>query len=428
VTLASYSRLVRTNRNFRLLWFAQIISEIGDWFYSVAIFSFLLEATGSAQAMALAFVFQVLPQVFTAPTAGVVNDRISRKRVMIFADWSRALIVASMLLVRGPQHLWLLYSLLFLETVMWALFEPGRTAVIPNITKGEETPVANALSSATWAVNFALGAGLGGLAAAYLGRPAVFAINTASFVVSALLIRRMQFEEPHAEGKPPLRFRDLLDFHDLAEGFRYVRESRPRLATMFVKTGTSLLGANWVILPIFGERIFPVQLPGAPASEAGTLGMSLLLCSRGAGAIIGSYSGAQFARLDNLRLRRVVLWGFLFGAIGYSGLRVAPQAALACLCVIIAHMGGSMAWTSSTTLLQQLTEDRFRGRVFSAEYALCMSVLSAVSYSAGIIVDQGVPVRTVAAGTGLLMLIPAVWWMLSQGAWRHSTTSASTSK
>ena len=100
MTLASYWHLLRGNRNLRLLWTAQIVSEMGDWFYSVAIFSFLLELTGSAQMVALAFLMQVLPQCFMAPTAGVINDRVSRRQVMIFADCARAGIVFAMMLVR----------------------------------------------------------------------------------------------------------------------------------------------------------------------------------------------------------------------------------------------------------------------------------------------------------------------------------------
>ena len=72
-------QLVRGNRNFRLLWLAQMVSEIGDWLYAVAIYSLMLELTGSAQAVALAVVLQVLPQLLVAPTAGVLNDRLSRR-------------------------------------------------------------------------------------------------------------------------------------------------------------------------------------------------------------------------------------------------------------------------------------------------------------------------------------------------------------
>src|ERR1700761_1793417 len=124
MSLASYWRLLRGNRNLRLLWCAQIVSELGDWFYTVAIFGFLLELTGSAQMVALAFLMQVLPQTLVSPAAGVINDRISRRKVMMFADWSRAIIVFSMMLVRTRAMLPLLYALLFFETIGWALFEP----------------------------------------------------------------------------------------------------------------------------------------------------------------------------------------------------------------------------------------------------------------------------------------------------------------
>src|SRR6266403_3685448 len=100
VSLASYVRLLRGNGNFRRLWGAQVVSEIGDWFYTLAIYNLLLQLTGHASSVALALVLQVLPQTLIGPAAGVINDRISRKRVMIAADLVRAVVVVSMLLVR----------------------------------------------------------------------------------------------------------------------------------------------------------------------------------------------------------------------------------------------------------------------------------------------------------------------------------------
>src|SRR5712675_1609895 len=75
ISFGSYVRLLGGNRNFRRLWTAQIVSEIGDWFYTLSIYSLLLQFTGRASAVALALVLQVLPQTFIGPTAGVVNDR-----------------------------------------------------------------------------------------------------------------------------------------------------------------------------------------------------------------------------------------------------------------------------------------------------------------------------------------------------------------
>ena len=81
-----------------------------------------------------------------------------------------------------------------------------------------------------------------------------------SFVASALVFRGMTFREPHLENVARFRASDLFDFSPIAEGFRYVRRDPRLLATMFVKAGLGFMGANWVLLPIFGERIYPVHI------------------------------------------------------------------------------------------------------------------------------------------------------------------------
>ena len=292
----AYWQLVRGNPNFRRLWGAQVVSELGDWFYSLAIYSLLLELTGSAAAVALAVVLQVLPQTLVGPTAGVVNDRASRKRVMIAADLARAAIVLGMLFVRTPALVWLVWPLLLMETVMAAFFEPARNAVIPNITTPETLMTANTLSSTTWSFNLAIGATLGGVVAALLGRDAVFILNGASFLVSALLIRRMRFAEPHMEGRSPLRVRDLADFSPIVEGLRYIAGDKRLLATVFVKFGLGLMGSNNVILPILGERVFPIRLEGLSPQRGAMLGMSLLMGARGAGSLHGAVRRRRVVR------------------------------------------------------------------------------------------------------------------------------------
>jgi MFS family permease len=399
-----------------------VVSEIGDWFYSVAIFTFLLAVTGSAQMVAYAFLMQVLPQCFIAPTAGVINDRISRRKVMMFADWSRAAIVLAMMLVRTRAMLPLLFVLLLLETILWALFEPAQRSVIPNITEGDEIPIANALASATWSVNFAVGAGLGGLALVTFGRETVFVLNSLSFIASALLIRKMKFAEPHIENLPRLRPRDLVDFSPIAEGVRYVRRDPKLLATIFVKGGIGLIGSHWVILPVLGERVFPVRLHGMNTAQAGALGMSTLVASRGLGAVAGSFLGGNFAGTNRVRLRWTILAGFAMAAAGCIALGAAGSLAIAIFTLLIAHAGVSACWTASSTLLQKQTDDKFRGRVFSAEFAFSMLMVSISSFAAGQAIDRGIDVRTVAIGTGVLMLVPVAAWLVAGRAWGESAT------
>jgi len=423
ISLGAYLRLVRHNANFRRLWLAQIVSEIGDWFYSLAIYSLLLQLTGKASSVALALVLQVIPQTLFGPVSGVVNDRMRRKRVMIATDLARVVIVFSMLLVRSRSMVWLVYPLLFLESVMWAFFEPARTAVIPNITTSEDLILANTLSSTTWSLNLVAGAALGGIALALLGHDASFVLNALSFLVSAFLISRMHFDEPHAAAFPKLRLRDLLDYSPLVEGLRYVRRDRRLFATVLVKTGLAQMGVSWVLFTVMGQRVFPLRSPGLDPQRGAVLGMSMMMGARGLGALFGPLGAARWAGHRESRLRLGVLVGFLTVGLGYGMLGVAGSLAMACFWVILGHCGGSTVWVFSTTLLQLNTDDKFRGRVFSAELGLSMLTLAVGAYVTGVLVDRGIDPRSVAIATGLAMLIPAALWGRALRLWRAGLTA-----
>jgi hypothetical protein len=214
---------------------------------------------------------------------------------------------------------------------------------------------------------------------------------------------------------------DIFNYRPMLEGFRYVRADSRRTVTLFVKTGLSLIGANWVILPVMGEKLFPVHMPGIAAAEAGTLGMSLLLGSRGIGAMVGSFGGSWFSGTSQTRLRYLVMAGFVLASAGYIALSAAPNVGVAVLSLIVAHAGGSATWVGSTSMLQHLTEDKFRGRVFSAEFAFSMLVLGVVSFGAGVLNDAGMSIRTIAFLTGVIMLAPFLLWVAAQRLWKDAT-------
>lgn len=418
-----YKNLLSENPDFRRLWFAQIVSEQGDWFYTVALYSLLLDLTGSAESIGIAIVLQVVPQVLIAPAAGALNDRLSRKKVMIFADIVRFFVVLAMLLIESPGMVWLIYVLLPLETMAWGLFEPGRSAMVPTILPRRHLVRGNALSAATWSFNLAVGATLGGTVAALFGRPTAFVINALTFLLSAWFISLMRMPEKHIENSPPFRARELFDFTPTLEGIRYVKGDPKRIAVLCLKGGLGLMGAHNVILPIYGERVFPMKEALSDASRAGMLGMSLLMAWRGVGALLGPLIGAAWAGNSERRMRRGIAVGFGMTAAGYALLAVAPNAWLAGLCVVLAHAGGSLIWVFSTTLLMLLTEDRFRGRVFSAEFAIHFLVVSVASYATSTAIDHGVSVREASLYVGLSMLAPLGVWLLVLSFWRNSPDS-----
>ncbi len=424
ITIASYAQLVRGNRNFRRLWLAQIVSEIGDWFYTLSIFTLLLQLTGSAGSVALALVLQVLPQTLVGPMAGVVNDRLKRKHVMIAADLGRCLVVLAMLFVRSRSMVWLVYPLLVLETTMTAFFEPARGAVIPNIASESEVLVANTLSSATWSVNLLIGAAVGGVVAAFFGREVVFGLNALSFLFSAVLIAGMRFAEPHAESAVPLRPRDLVDFSPVLEGIRYIRSHPTLFPAVFAKAGELMVGPSWVIFTVMGTREFAIHGHGINAAGGAMLGMSILLGGRGIGALVGPLVAARWAGENDGRLRTGILFGYLVISAGYGVLGASRSVWMAAVCAMLAHAGGSTVWVFSTTLLQLHTEDRFRGRVFSADLSLGSLTFAVTAYLAGHFLDAGFSARTVATSTGLLMLVPATILALALRASRSRETGA----
>src|ERR1035437_2100565 len=260
--------------------------------------------------------------------------------------------------------------------------EPAHSSVIPNIVSENQVLAANTLASITWSFCLAAGASLGGIAAVWLGRDAVFVLNAFSFLLSAWLIRRMSFAEPHAADRPPLRARELVEFTPILDGIRYIRRDPRLFGTVFVKGGLGLLGANNVLLPILGERVFPVKLagldhsraallgmsmlmgargagsplgppigappggpvsPGNPAgrahSRAALLGMSMLMGARGAGSLLGPLIGARWAGESHSRLRTGILAGFVIAAAGYVCLGTSTSLAIAICAVVAAHAG-----------------------------------------------------------------------------------------
>ncbi len=409
-----YAQLLRTNRNYRLLWMAQIVSEIGDWLYAVVIYDLLLERTGMARSVATAVILQTLPQMLVSPMAGVINDRLRRCSVMIAADFARFFVVLAMLWATTVTTIWPLYVLLVLETAMWGFFEPGRSALLPNLVKGpRETLIANTLSSTTWSFNLAIGSALGGLLGVWLGRNAVFLINSVTFLVSAGLILRMRVNEPHADNMPPLRAGDLFDFTPVMDGFRYIFHHKRLLATLLSKAGLGFMGANYIILSIYGERVFRME-------SGAMLGMSLLMGARGIGSLIGPIAGGYWAGGHPERLRTGILYGFFAATAGYVALAFAPDIFTAMACVTLGHAGGATIWVFSTTMIQQQAEDRFRGRVFSADFAFLVMTMTVSTWIAGSAVDMGVGVRTVSLGVGLLILAPATLWaLLALPLWRE---------
>jgi len=262
--------------------------------------------------------------------------------------------------------------------------------------------------------------------AAWLGRDAVFVLNALSFLGSAWLIWRMHFAEPHLTATP-FHIRELVSLAPVMDGMRYVMRDRRLFASVFLKAGVGILGSSFVLLPVMGERLFPLRSFASDPHRASVLAMSVLMGARGLGAILGPLATAQWAGIDLRRLRWGSLLGFAMYGAGYLLVSQAHGIELACFGIMFAHAGGSMVWVFSTTLLQMITEDNFRGRVFAAEYGFLTFTIAVAAFLVGFALDHGVHPQRVALYTGLAAFIPIALWSLALAGWRDENSS-STSK
>lgn len=402
-----YIQLIRSNRAFRRLWLAQLISQMGDWLNTIALLTLTESLTGSGLLVGYVFITKMIPHFVLGPMAGVVADRFNRKTIMIVSDLLRAIAVLFYLFVDDPGDITLLYVITLLSMGLSAFFDPAKSATIPNIVSRRDLLTANAISGATWSLMLALGSALGGLLLELAGFRTAFLVDSATFLLSATFVWRIHI--PRLTGiKKPVR---LLGFGDLIDGFRYLQKNRSVLLTVLIKFQWSFTGAVSLLLLFFGEHLIPFR-------GSGELAVGVLFAARGLGAAIGPNLVRWLIPQSAGMIRWAVVPGFLINAAGLLLLSRAQSFLSGFIWMLVAAMGQSIMWVFSSMMLQIMLPDRFRGRVFAAEMALVTLAHSISHYLIGNWLDMGLlDPRTAMLSLGMFLILPALFWSLLQ--WRH---------
>ncbi len=192
--MSEFLQLLKSNRNYRYAWSGQVVSEIGDHFNNVAVFSLALANTRSGLVVTGIMLSRAIPAVMAGPVAGVILDRLDRKRIMIASDLIRAVVAFGFILAIPRSDTWLLYLLSALLMFASPFFTSGRSAILPTIANKEELHTANSLTQTTQWMTLTIGAFLGGTSITQFGYKWAFAFNALSFVFSAACISRLRVE------------------------------------------------------------------------------------------------------------------------------------------------------------------------------------------------------------------------------------------
>lgn len=406
-------QLLRQEADFRRIYLSQLVSLGGDWFAMIPLLALLQKLTSGPLWGALVLAADTLVIAVMSPYAGVIVDRVDRRRLMVLCDLLSAGFIATLFLVRTESTAWIALIALGGVAGVKAFYGPAANAALPNLVPKPDLLTANALSGGAWGVMLAVGASLGALLASVLGINWCFALDVVSFCLSAALVGRVR--KPFGDSrdaKPRGRVRD-----DLRETASFAREDHRIIALLLAKPGTALGNGVLALFPALGAAVFHV----------GDVGVGLLYAARGVGALIGPVMGRRLLSGREGRIRLLTLASTLTFGVAYAGFSTVTWFPLAVLLVVAAHVGGSMNSTLSSFALQSATPDGIRGRVLSVDFMFSTLSLGASQLVAGGLATTMDPSEAALCIAGIVITYGTLWWALS-GELRPRRTNSPNAK
>ncbi|MBJ7490790.1 MAG: MFS transporter [Ilumatobacteraceae bacterium] len=364
---------MRRNRDVRMVFGAQVVSYLGDWFAFVALAGLVEDVTDSRFLVSLVLVSMTIPGLFMSPIAGSFADRFDRRKILIVVSILQAF-AALLLLLHSVAGIWITFVAQCLIAGLAAFVGPSSSASVPNLVDNDDDlRKTNALFGSTWGTMLAVGAALGGVFAAAFGRDAAFIANAISFVVAALLFsgvkRPMQSERTQNSNKG--RVRPIADMKEAIN----VAKKDPVILALLCSKMTFAVGAGIVSqLAVLASNVFNV----------GDSGRGLLIGVRGIGSGLGPILGARIAGRDMAKLLKVCGYAGLVFAVCYVGAALSPFIGMAAVFIALAHLSGGAQWTLSTLGLQMEAPDHVRGRVMAGDMAMVNTMIGFTSILAGL--------------------------------------------
>ena len=400
-----YWPLLRDNRDYRYLWLGQVVSLLGDWFNLIASAALIAALTRSGLAIGSLFVVRMLAPFLVSPIAGVVADRYNRKHILILTDLCRAVVVLGFLLVREPQHVWLLYVLSAIQLGLSGFFFPTRSAIVPDVVTADQLGAANIVGSTTWSVMLAAGAALGGVVAGTWGNQTAFILDALTFVTSAILIAVVRYRRPSDDNGrndvPP----SILG--EYVAGLRYLRHNTVVLLISLHKGVSALFVASGmqVVQVTIARQLFVI-------GEGGSLALGLMYAIAGIGTGLGPIVARHFTGDRQRPLGWALTVGYSLSALGMLAIASLSSFGVVLFGVLLRGLGGGIVWMFSTQLLFQMLPSRVRGRVFGMEFA-AFSLMSAIGAAvSGAALDARLGLAQVVVWMAGLTLLPALLWSL----------------
>ena len=336
------------SRNYRLYFLGQVVSVSGTWMQGIAQAWLVLQLTGSGAILGLTTGLQFLPILLGGPLAGVLADRVDKRRLLIVTQSTAAglALLLGTLTATGVIQLWMVMVLAFAFGCIVAIDAPARQSFVLEMVGADDLPNAVTLNSVVINGARAVGPAIGGLLIAGVGIAACFFINGLSYVAVIAALIRMRPAELHL-GKRAVRAP-----HQLREGLSYVWRTPELRIPLLVLAGVGLLSYNFhVTLPLLAKFTF----------DGGPLHYGILSGVMGIGAVVG---GLASARRSDASVHALVRTAFMFGA-SMLLTAAAPNLPLAAASLLLVGAASIRFIATANAALQLGAAPEMRGRVMA---------------------------------------------------------------
>jgi MFS family permease len=391
-------RLLKT-RDFGLLWWGQVTSQVGEGLNKVALLWFVYELTGSALMIAMVGLLQTIPPLVFGPIIGVYLDRLQKKQVMVWVDLIRTVLTFLIPALYGLGLLRLegLFILIFLTSTVSTVFGPALVSAVPLLVRRGELVSANALIQGTNNIGLLLGPAVSGVLIALIGAQHVLYVNAATFFISALCLIPIHTHETVRQSPQGSALSGSV-LSDLAVGFRFVFGDRSTVFLLVTISALYNLGASAFVfvLPVYAKELLHV----------GPVQLGWLWSALGAGMLTASSWLALRQKNDARSRMQILVSGTTMGGLAVCTLSLLESPLIAAAFVILVGAGAAVLNPVVWALLQEVTPSHLMGRVLTTFSTGSMAAAMVGMSGFGWIADAIGPAESL-LGLGLVLLLTA---------------------
>ena len=384
-------------RNFRLYWLGQAVSNIGNWMQVVALGWFILQLTGSPIALGLLGLAQFLPILLFSLVGGILADRFLRLHLLLVTQ-SAAMVLAFSLTILASMSkppLWGLLLIAALSAAVTAIDNPARQAFLSDLVDKDLLLSAVALNASVYNGAAVIGPSLAGLVLLRVGAAGCFLLNAFSFLAVLFALAAISIEKTN-QGRVSLTFASRKkSFTTSLREFGSLRHQSAILAVLGIAAATSLLGRPYLLLmPAFAREV----------QHVGPQGLGLMVAASGLGSLIGALLLASLRSSKRLEYL-LLITGVCFG-ISLAIFALVSNFLLVSLVLICCGAGATMTMMVANTLLQTSASSAMKGRVMSL-YTLIAAGFTPLGafIVTGISAKIGLEDATILAGIGVTIVV-----------------------